>query len=407
MILLTAKEAAQKWGVTPRRVQSLCNEGKIEGAQRFGRAWMIPDTAVFPGTLKNNKQDLVVFPRKCPCLDMTNIYNEVGKADECGKKIIENSEAYDLFSAQIKMKRGEINEVYDQARYFLKHQSGLYVMLGASMLLAQCAVWRGDFKLWNEVKRYLFSTAHETETRRAAISLTIAIIGSFIHENNEFPEWFKEGNFDILPAESHGCARVYYVKNLNIAAFHMASKQIEIEGMTGLAYMSILPQTVEPMITQAVAEKTVIPEIMLRIMCALLYHNTKQKEKAIKHLDRAVKMAMADKLYALLVEYMDFFDGLLEERIKLVDESALEEIMNLFRIYSAGKAKLKSAVKNRYITSTLTTREREIAKLVAFGYSVNEISEMLFISKSTVKQTITKIIDKTRVNNKNEFAYIL
>lgn len=39
---MTIKQAAEKWGVTPRRVQALCVEGRIDGAMKFGRDWAIP-----------------------------------------------------------------------------------------------------------------------------------------------------------------------------------------------------------------------------------------------------------------------------------------------------------------------------------------------------------------------------
>ena len=44
-------EVAKKWGLSERGVQSLCAQGKIEGATRFGRSWMIPKNAklVFRG----------------------------------------------------------------------------------------------------------------------------------------------------------------------------------------------------------------------------------------------------------------------------------------------------------------------------------------------------------------------
>ena len=48
MELITVKEAAEKWGVTPRRVQGLCKEGRIQGATRWERTWMIPAHAVLP-----------------------------------------------------------------------------------------------------------------------------------------------------------------------------------------------------------------------------------------------------------------------------------------------------------------------------------------------------------------------
>lgn len=39
---VTIKEIAPKWGVTRRRVQTLCSEGRIPGATRFGHEWAIP-----------------------------------------------------------------------------------------------------------------------------------------------------------------------------------------------------------------------------------------------------------------------------------------------------------------------------------------------------------------------------
>ena len=45
---LTIKEIAEKWNVTPRRVQRMCAEGRIQGAKKFGRDWAIPADAEKP-----------------------------------------------------------------------------------------------------------------------------------------------------------------------------------------------------------------------------------------------------------------------------------------------------------------------------------------------------------------------
>ena len=42
------KEAAEKWNLSVRRVQTICNEGMIEGAMKFGNTWAIPKNAVKP-----------------------------------------------------------------------------------------------------------------------------------------------------------------------------------------------------------------------------------------------------------------------------------------------------------------------------------------------------------------------
>ena len=45
---LTIKQVAEMWNLTPRRIQILCSEGKIEGAVKFGRDWAIPKDAIKP-----------------------------------------------------------------------------------------------------------------------------------------------------------------------------------------------------------------------------------------------------------------------------------------------------------------------------------------------------------------------
>ena len=45
---LTIKEIAEKWDITPRRVQKMCSDGLIPGAIKFGNAWAIPDTVKRP-----------------------------------------------------------------------------------------------------------------------------------------------------------------------------------------------------------------------------------------------------------------------------------------------------------------------------------------------------------------------
>jgi len=40
---LSISEVAEKWNLTPRRVQKMCADGVISGVTKFGNAWAIPD----------------------------------------------------------------------------------------------------------------------------------------------------------------------------------------------------------------------------------------------------------------------------------------------------------------------------------------------------------------------------
>ena len=60
MDYMTLKETAEKWGVTPRRVNYSCAGGRIPGAVKMATIWLIPKDAEKPvdRRLKKSKTTL-------------------------------------------------------------------------------------------------------------------------------------------------------------------------------------------------------------------------------------------------------------------------------------------------------------------------------------------------------------
>jgi len=56
---ISTKDASEKWGVSERRIQKLCEENRIPGVFRFGRSWAIPNDATKPddARLKLSKKE--------------------------------------------------------------------------------------------------------------------------------------------------------------------------------------------------------------------------------------------------------------------------------------------------------------------------------------------------------------
>lgn len=48
MEYLSLKQTAEKWGITVRRVQVLCSQGRIPGATKIGFFWVVPKEAEKP-----------------------------------------------------------------------------------------------------------------------------------------------------------------------------------------------------------------------------------------------------------------------------------------------------------------------------------------------------------------------
>jgi hypothetical protein len=45
---ISVGEAAEKWNISIRRVQLLCEKGRVEGAAKFSKVWAIPTNTKKP-----------------------------------------------------------------------------------------------------------------------------------------------------------------------------------------------------------------------------------------------------------------------------------------------------------------------------------------------------------------------
>ena len=77
MDFITAKEASIKWGVSDRRVQTYCVEGRIPGATKWGGAWRIPEDAARPMRLSGGKKDT----KKKRALTVLSLFSGCGGMD--------------------------------------------------------------------------------------------------------------------------------------------------------------------------------------------------------------------------------------------------------------------------------------------------------------------------------------
>lgn len=70
-MFMTVKQASEKWGISERRIRTLCSDGKISGAYQEKRMWHIPIDAVKPvdGRYKSQKSILSQIDRKKAELD--------------------------------------------------------------------------------------------------------------------------------------------------------------------------------------------------------------------------------------------------------------------------------------------------------------------------------------------------
>mgnify|MGYP005779969663 len=65
MEYISCPEAAKKWGISERRVQKFCEDGRIPGVIKFGRMWMIPKNAEKPSDPRRKNEDNYALGHFC------------------------------------------------------------------------------------------------------------------------------------------------------------------------------------------------------------------------------------------------------------------------------------------------------------------------------------------------------
>ena len=156
------------------------------------------------------------------------------------------------------------------------------------------------------------------------------------------------------------------------------------------------------MISQMVSDRIILAEIYLRLMCATAYRMNGDTASAAEHIDKAVRLCLADGLYGPLAERRSALGSLLDDRVAAFDPSALKRLKELDKQLHHGWTKVHNAVLKKTVSAHLSPREREVARLVAFGFSDQQIASRLFISESSVKTLVRSAKNKTGVEKRRE-----
>lgn len=410
MQYITAKQTAEKWNLTVRRVQELCRNHKIHGAVRWGRDWMIPNDANRPEdrrrrTVTHAVHTTAQLPRKNPAIVMSNIYHIPGSADEVAQSLSHRPEAAALFRAQIAYCRGELDATRRVAEKLLEVPCSHDLQIGCGMILANCAVTLGDRELWNRAKTAIVSAPCHGAQDKYAVDFWLAAAESQIRETATFPLWFTRGCFDVLPGDSFPGARVYYLRYLCLMGHEYALGHHGAPDAQNR--MSLFPSIAEPLIAQNRKEGAIVSEIYTRLVCACSYHDMGNDAMAVHHLDLAIKLALPDRLYMPLAEYRRQLDFLMDERLSLIDPAATARVKSLNKQFLEGWTVLHNSERGGTVSNELTTREREVAKHAAFGLSNKEIALRLNISVNTVKQSLRSAMDKTGALRRSELHHYI
>lgn len=390
---LSLREAAQKWGVSERRINQYCTEGRIAGAQRIGKAWAIPSNAQKPGDPRRMRQQGKIPPLQTPAggrLNHANLMPLMNTAFVPGncqaaalamppgpRRDIALAE-YHYFSGQPEAAAKEA-EVYLTSPDIGAKLSACLIYAYANLSLGR--IPRARFAL-DELNADLAAAGKESPEFRAAAAFVASAGAVLLHlpMPDKLPE--IESFLPLLPPGLRAFA-------LYVQAHYLYLKK-EYSKSAG---------TVEATLAMG-ASAYPIPAIYLHLVAVMDYMSLKQSEQAQGHLLTAWEMARPDDLIEGFGEHHGLLGAMLEAVIKPKWPEDFKRIIDITYRFSSGWRRVHNPITGHDVADDLTTTEFAIAMLAARNWTTQEIAEHLNISVNTVKSHISEAMRKLNVRNR-------
>lgn len=388
MDYISTQEAAEKWGVSLRHVQRLLKSSRIPGARKYGVSWLIPAGSEKPTLAPREGGHTGRASRKaapagpvCAAYPVLHIRggNVTGAYKSC-----QSEEERALLSAHIAFYRGDALSAGEAAAAILADTKQPLVKLGCGILRASAALYAGDPAAWRAAVEGI------AETRvPAALKVTrefaVAAANVLLHGRDVYPRWLTSGALtglspDLLPAAYWMYAEILYIqyRELDLAA------------------------VAEPLIAACHKEQSDIPEIYLRLLAAIAYHNRGDRARAEAHIAAATALARPLGFISPFVEFRHMIAGPMDACLNEAWPEALPEIKRRMQPFMESWARVYTAVWEQPFTDALTQREYEVALLASRGLPSGNIAERTGLSANSVKKYLSAAYVKLGVKKKSE-----
>lgn len=392
---LSIKETAEKWGVSERRINQYCTEGRIPRAQKFGKSWAIPESAEKPDdprkkrerTEKKVKEKAERRPWEhsnlMPLMNTAFAPGQVKEAVEAMNKGIQRDIAwseYYYFSGHPEEAAREVEP------YLTSSDRG--ARLSACLIYAYSNLSLGNIQkarvALNELNATLEAAGKQSPNFQAA-SAFVALSGAVLL-HLPLPEGMPktEGFLPLLPP------------GLRAFALYVQAHYLYLKGEYAHSAGSV-----EATLSMGAAEYP-IPAIYLHLVAVMDYMSLKQMDRAREHLLSAWELARPDDLIEGFGEHHGLLGGMLEAVIKQNWPEDFKRIIDITYRFSSGWRRVHNPITGHDVADDLSTTEFAAAMLAARGWTNTEIGEHMNISVNTVKKHISQTMKKLHIKDRKE-----
>ncbi|KXL52243.1 hypothetical protein CLNEO_24080 [Anaerotignum neopropionicum] len=395
MDYITAKEAAQKWGVSRRAIAYHLKVGRIPGAVKKGKLWLIPVDAERPAdkrradqTLSETDSDLLA--------DLSYVSSTSTKPmpmhnPDAILDIVDEDRIRLIYEAELAYLRGDFGRVMT---YFDKTLGDDAARLRTCPIAIAAAISTGNYHAYTQIDIYLkrYIKADTDSQLRVTAEFSLATTDVSVLAPNMVPDWLKAGDLSaILPQARPNAlylrAKYFYC----IGEFDIA---------LALAQTALTLSSPELGITMT--------DLYLRLTCAIACYALERKEEAKRWLLSAMHLALPHGFITPFAELISELGGLVEECLEQEFPDYCDAVILQWKNTAKNWISFHNQFTKDNITLILSLRECHLALLVARRVPYAEIAKQHCISVGRLKNIMLEIYEKLHISGRDKLAkYIL
>ncbi|MBR2861640.1 MAG: hypothetical protein IKB86_07370 [Clostridia bacterium] len=381
----TAEQVAKRENVTVRTVQLWAKEGKIEGAKKVGRDWLIPVNASVSKKPADSSDTSVFLPFTAKFTKDQSFSEFISTIKSDEERILATGEYY-YFTGQCDK---AVESVYDlltspnPAIYFSASIIYFYSKLALGM------THLANLSMKNIQERLSKILSEKTDDRTTAIAVfACSLLSAQLHIPDK----------KIPPLEDY----IKYLDGgvkyfaLNIIAYNAFLKK-DYSRAYGLAEATLI----------MMPEKYCVTGIHLHTLDAICLMQLTNPKDAKRHFASAFEFAEKERLFAPFVEYHLLLQGVLEAQLKKTHPKEYQFINELSARFGAGWRGVHNEVLNKTVADNLTTTEFIIAMLYHHNWRIKEIAAHIGLSERTIKNYLQIIYQKLGINGKKDLEQFM
>jgi len=390
----TAQQSAVRLGVTPRAIQKWAAAGKLPGAVKHGKSWLIPKNAtvseevqVGDHIIPNSMPDVYQLTPFRVAMPLLNSPYPVGKAMEYIEALSDPDDrnialgGYYFFSGRSDECAKVVAEYQDSHDPSLRFSANL---LATFSNLAGGHTHLTRFAMQNLQTQVSMGLKTDVPPNLHAIGIFTATTASVLL-HLPIPE--------IPPLEEY---LRYLPGGLKLYGCYILAHKAYLEGDYSRALATAdMGIAISP-------EVYPIAFVYCHIIAAIALMNMKRPKDAMSRLEKAWAIAEPDGLLEPFGEHHGLMQGLIENFFKDKYPELHKKIDKITYTFSAGWRAVHNPDTKHEVADNLSTLEFTIAMLYSRDWTAAEIGEHLGLSERTVYNRIDGIYSKLGIWEKRE-----